>query len=42
MNDEAMRWGHRFSMKSGFTAGLPDRLVEGCQSQIEETPKGGA
>lgn len=41
MNDDAMRWGHRFSMKSGFTAGLPDGLVERCLSQIEETPKGG-
>jgi hypothetical protein len=41
MNDEAMSWGHRFSMKSGFTAGLPNELVEGCLSGIERAPKGG-
>ncbi len=41
LNDEAMRWGHRFSMKSGFTAGLPDELVDGCVSRLDEVPKGG-
>jgi len=41
LNDEAMRWGHRFSMKSGFTAGLPDELVDGCLSRLDEVPKGG-
>jgi len=41
MNDEAMRWGHRFSMKSGFTAALPGELVNGCVSRLEEVPKGG-
>jgi FAD/FMN-containing dehydrogenase len=41
MNDEAMRWGHRFSMKSGFTAGLPRELVDGCVSRLNEVPKGG-
>jgi FAD/FMN-containing dehydrogenase len=41
LNDEAMRWGHRFSMKSGFTAGLPDELVERCLAGIEQAPKGG-
>jgi FAD binding domain/Berberine and berberine like len=41
LNDEYMSWGHRFSMKSGFTAGLPDELVERCVSQIEQAPNGG-
>jgi hypothetical protein len=41
LNDEAMEWGHRFSMKSGFTASLPDEMVEGCVSSLEEAPKGG-
>ncbi len=29
-NDAYMEWGHRFYMKSGFTAALPDELVERC------------
>jgi hypothetical protein len=41
LNDEAMQWGHRFSMKSGFTASLPDELVDGCLSRLDEVPKGG-
>jgi hypothetical protein len=41
MNDESQGWGHRFSMKSGFTAGLPDELVDGCLSQMDRVPKGG-
>jgi FAD/FMN-containing dehydrogenase len=41
MNDEPQGWGHRFSMKSGFTAGLPDELVDGCLSQMDRVPKGG-
>ena len=41
LNDELMRWGHRFSMKSGFTASLPDELVAGCVSKLDEIPKGG-
>jgi FAD binding domain/Berberine and berberine like len=41
MNDEAMRWGHRFSMKSRFTASIAEELVEGCLLEIERAPKGG-
>jgi hypothetical protein len=41
MNDESQGWGHRFSMKSGFTAGLPGELVDGCVSRLDEIPKGG-
>ncbi len=41
LNDDAMRWGHRFSMKSGFTTSLPDELVDGCLSRLDEIPKGG-
>ncbi len=33
-NDAFMEWGHRFYMKSGFTAGLPDEIVERCVEQI--------
>jgi FAD/FMN-containing dehydrogenase len=28
INDEALAWGHRFSMKSGFTAALPDGALD--------------
>jgi FAD/FMN-containing dehydrogenase len=41
LNDEAMRWGHRFSMKSGFTASLPQEMLDGCLSKLNEAPKGG-
>jgi FAD/FMN-containing dehydrogenase len=41
LNDKAMRWGHRFSMKSGFTASLPQEMVDGCVSKLEAAPKGG-
>ena len=41
LNDEPMHWGHRFSMKSGFTASLPQEMVDGCVAKLEEAPKGG-
>ena len=41
LNDEPMEWGHRFSMKSGFTASLPQEMVDGCVAKIDEAPKGG-
>jgi len=41
LNDEAMQWGHRFSMKSGFTASLPQEMVDGCVAKLYEAPKGG-
>src|SRR5437867_9409694 len=41
LNDEAMQWGNRFSMKSGFTASLPQEMVDGCVAKLEQAPKGG-
>jgi FAD/FMN-containing dehydrogenase len=41
LNDEAMEWGHRFSMKSGFTGSLPQEMVDGCLARLDEAPKGG-
>ncbi len=35
-NDEAMRWGRRFYMKSAFLPGLPDELVE---QAVEHMPR---
>jgi hypothetical protein len=39
--DEAMDWGHRFYMKSGFTATMPDELVELWVGLTESAPPGG-
>jgi FAD/FMN-containing dehydrogenase len=39
-NDDAMDWGHRFYMKSGFTTSMPDELVEAWLGPIERAPPG--
>ncbi len=39
-NDEAMDWGHRFYMKSGFTTTMPDELVASWVSLTDEAPPG--
>ena len=41
MGDEAMSWGHRFYMKSGFVADLPDRLLTACAAEGTDVPAGG-
>jgi FAD/FMN-containing dehydrogenase len=38
MNDEAMRWGHRFYMKSGFVPDLPDELVDLLVEHMARVP----
>jgi FAD/FMN-containing dehydrogenase len=40
MSDEAMRWGHRFYMKSGFVPGLTDELVEVLVEHVPRVPDG--
>jgi FAD/FMN-containing dehydrogenase len=40
MNDEAMRWGHRFYMKSGFLPGLDDELIDLLVGHMERVPDG--
>ena len=40
MNDEAMRWGHRFYMKSGFLPDLPDELVDLLVEHMARVPDG--
>ena len=40
MNDAAMEWGQRFSMKSAFIHSLPDELVEGCVEHLSRLPTG--
>ena len=40
MNDEAMRWGHRFYMKSGFVPGLSDELVDVLVEHVPRVPDG--
>jgi FAD/FMN-containing dehydrogenase len=39
-NDDAMAWGHRFYMKSAFTAALPDELVGRNVEAIATSPGG--
>ena len=39
-NDEAMRWGRRFYMKSAFLPGLPDELVEQAVEHMPRVPDG--
>jgi FAD/FMN-containing dehydrogenase len=36
--DEAMRWGHRFYMKSAFLPSLPDELVRLCAEHASRVP----
>jgi hypothetical protein len=40
MNDEAMRWGHRFYMKSGFLPYLPEELVALLVEHMGRVPDG--
>jgi hypothetical protein len=40
MNDEAMRWGHRFYMKSGFLPRLPDELLGVLVEHVGRVPQG--
>ena len=40
MNDEAMRWGHRFYMKSGFIPRLDDELIALLVEQMARVPEG--
>ena len=40
MNDEAMRWGHRFYMKSAFLPGLPDEVVDRLAAHLSNLPDG--
>jgi FAD/FMN-containing dehydrogenase len=39
-NDDAMEWGHRFYMKSGFTPSLPDELVARCVERVSQAHNG--
>jgi len=38
MNDEAMRWGHRFYMKSGFIPSLEDDLIDLLVKHMAHVP----
>jgi FAD binding domain/Berberine and berberine like len=40
MNDEAMRWGHRFYMKSAFLRDLPDEVVDLLVGHLSRIPEG--
>jgi FAD/FMN-containing dehydrogenase len=40
MNDEAMRWGHRFYMKSGFVQELSDQLLDLLVKHMARVPDG--
>jgi FAD/FMN-containing dehydrogenase len=40
MNDEAMRWGHRFYMKSGFLPNLSDELLDLLVEHMARVPDG--
>jgi hypothetical protein len=39
-NDEAMDWGHRFYMKSGFTREMPHELVAEWVGLMQDAPPG--
>jgi FAD/FMN-containing dehydrogenase len=41
MGDEAMSWGHRFYMKSGFVGELSDALLAVCAAEGANVPVGG-
>jgi FAD/FMN-containing dehydrogenase len=41
MNDDAMGWGHRFYMKSGFVDELSDDLFAVCAAEASDVPAGG-
>jgi hypothetical protein len=40
LNDEAMRWGHRFYMKSAFLPSLSDDIVGLCIEHVSRVPTG--
>jgi FAD/FMN-containing dehydrogenase len=40
MNDEAMAWGHRFSMKSALLHDLPDDLIDRLAGHLARMPEG--
>jgi FAD/FMN-containing dehydrogenase len=40
MNDEAMRWGHRFYMKSGFVPALSGEVVDLSAKHASRMPQG--
>ncbi|HEU5064284.1 MAG TPA: FAD-binding oxidoreductase [Gaiellaceae bacterium] len=40
MNDDAMRWGHRFYMKSGFIPDLPEELIALLVEHMGRVPDG--
>jgi FAD/FMN-containing dehydrogenase len=40
MSDEAMGWGHRYSMKSAFVRDLPDDLVRAAVEHLVRIPNG--
>jgi FAD/FMN-containing dehydrogenase len=41
MSDEAMSWGHRFYMKSGFVVEVSDDLLAVCAAEGSDVPAGG-
>jgi len=41
MSDEAMSWGHRFYMKSGFVGDLSDEMLAVCAAEGTDVPAGG-
>lgn len=41
MNDDAMSWGHRFYMKSGFISELSDDVIDACVAHAADGPAGG-
>ena len=41
LNDEAMSWGSRFYMKSGYVDELSVGAIEACAAQAAEVPPGG-
>jgi FAD/FMN-containing dehydrogenase len=41
MNDEAMSWGKRFYMKSGFVADMTDEVIAVGAAQASDVPAGG-
>ena len=41
MNDEAMSWGKRFYMKSGFVTDASDDVLAACAAQAIDVPAGG-
>lgn len=40
LNDEALQWGQRFSMKSAFVRALPDELIARCLEHLSRLPAG--